>query len=73
MKYLVVALVLLLVGWLMLRGRSRPDRPPRGKPGPQPMLVCEHCGIHLPRDEAVQDANGDFCSEAHRLAGPRHR
>jgi uncharacterized protein len=35
------------------------------------MLQCSHCGIHLPRAEALLDERGAFCTEAHRLAGPR--
>ncbi len=46
-----------------------------GKPGaaaPQTMVACAHCAVHLPRAEAVADAQGRlFCDEAHRLAGPR--
>ena len=39
---------------------------------PQPMLACVHCGVHLPQADAVLDAQArPFCSEAHRLAGPR--
>ena len=85
MKYLILLLVILVVGWLTI-GRRRRRRPPDGgKPGPnaappqtpaetlpQAMLACVHCGIHLPQAEALQDAEGRaFCSEAHRLAGPR--
>ena len=36
------------------------------------MVACIHCGLHLPRAEAVADAQGRlFCDDAHRLAGPR--
>jgi uncharacterized protein len=35
------------------------------------MLQCSHCGLHLPHGDALHDARGVFCSEAHRLAGPR--
>jgi uncharacterized protein len=39
---------------------------------PAPMIACVHCGVHLPRSEAQADTTGRlFCSEAHRLAGPR--
>ena len=39
---------------------------------PQPMLACVHCGVHLPQGDAVLDAQArPFCSEVHRLAGPR--
>jgi uncharacterized protein len=74
MKYLIVLLVVVMVGWLMLRGRSRPGPVSRGAtpaPKPQEVVECCHCGVHLPRAEAVEDRSGMFCSEAHRLAGPR--
>ncbi len=36
------------------------------------MVACSHCGLHLPRADAVADAQGRlFCEDAHRLAGPR--
>jgi uncharacterized protein len=42
------------------------------KDGPQTMLSCTHCGLHLPQADAVFDAQGRvFCGAAHRLAGPR--
>jgi uncharacterized protein len=39
---------------------------------PANIIACVHCGLHLPQAEAQVDAVGQFfCSEAHRLAGPR--
>jgi uncharacterized protein len=36
------------------------------------MLACAHCGVHLPSADALRDAAGRaYCSDAHRLAGPR--
>ena len=38
---------------------------------PQAMLACAHCGVHLPKDEAVFDLGGQpYCGAPHRLAGP---
>ncbi len=38
----------------------------------QTMWVCAHCGVHLPKTEALTDPQGSaYCSDAHRLAGPR--
>jgi uncharacterized protein len=75
MKYLIVVLVVAVVLWLLLR--SKGERPAaRAAPGkalPEAMLQCSHCGIHLPRAEALLDERGAFCTEAHRLAGPRAR
>ena len=77
MKFLLVLLVVVVVGWLYF-GRRRP--PPSAGPGPktapggqpQAMLACAHCGVHLPQSDVRMDAAGrPFCSEAHRLLGPR--
>ncbi len=73
MKLLVV-IVALVVLWLLLRGlvrRAKGDgEPPRKAPpaAPQAMLACAHCGVHLPRDEALPGRGGVFCGEAHRAA-----
>jgi uncharacterized protein len=74
MKYLIVVLVIVVVGWLLLRSREKPEARARAAPArktPQSMVQCRHCGVHLPRGDAIEGPNGVFCSEAHRLAGPR--
>ena len=86
MKFLILLLVIVVVGWLTIGRRRKPSEDSKPEPtpaapgaetapekaAPQAMLACVHCGVHLPQAEAVQDAGGrPFCSEAHRLAGPR--
>ncbi len=79
MKFLLVVVVIVVVAWLLLGRRGAPppsDKPPRDperkSKGAQSMLACAHCGVHLPDAETVKDAAGrPFCTEAHRLAGPR--
>lgn len=78
MKYLIVVIVVAIVVW-MLAARNRqappakPRRTARSAPAPQDMVECSHCGVHLPRAEALSADLGNYCSEAHRLAGPRRR
>jgi uncharacterized protein len=73
---LVVAVVVLL--WLV-RGALRRRMPPPEKPtheskspaavsSPEPIVSCAHCGLHLPRDEALPGRGGVFCDDAHRKA-----
>jgi len=76
MKILLLLALVFGVLWL-LKGRRRehtnpPRSQPKSPPGPQAMLACAHCGVHLPQSDALMDAAGrPFCSDAHRLAGPR--
>ena len=82
MKFLLLIAVIGIALWLFkTRSRSSgasgspaaPAKPEAKKPGtPTAMLACAHCGVHLPQTDTVADAAGrPFCTEAHRLAGPR--
>ncbi|KNZ32481.1 MAG: hypothetical protein AD742_12120 [Methylibium sp. NZG] len=69
----ILAVVVLL--WLVRGAVRRRAAAPRSKPAdtstaaaPQPMLTCAHCGLHLPRDEALPGRGGVFCGDAHRKA-----
>jgi uncharacterized protein len=69
MKYLFWLLVGLVVWWAWRRSRSTPPRPPEAaSAAPQDMVACAHCGLHLPHNEAVAGARGQYCSAAHRSA-----
>jgi uncharacterized protein len=73
MKYLLVLVVVAVLLWLMF-GRRRGSggtRKPAAPPAPAAMIACAHCGVHLPRSDAVGSGAQWFCSEAHRIAGPR--
>lgn len=78
MKYLVLIAVLAIVYllWRVQREQER-GRPPAARPAPrtpnvaapQDMVRCPVCDLHLPRADAVADAQGRlFCSPAHRDA-----
>jgi uncharacterized protein len=84
MKYLLVLLVVALALWLMLRGRGTGqagrddagrDKDSKAGGGKQPdkptqMLACARCGLHLPRGDALLDAQSrPYCSSEHRDAG----
>lgn len=86
LKYLLLALVVLWLlyspavrGRLRAQPRHKADsgKPTQGSQTAQPTKAdriepCAHCGVHLPVSEALHDIGGRvYCSEAHRLAGPR--
>jgi len=76
MKFIVVVIAVLALVWLVRRSlhdyaegvRARRAAPRADGDVPQPMLACAHCGVHLPRDEALPGRGGVFCDEAHRRA-----
>lgn len=37
--------------------------------GSEAMVRCAHCGLNLPRSEAVPEAGLWYCSEAHQRLG----
>ena len=73
MKVLVVLLAVVVLLWL-LRRQPAPAHAAAGvaagaaAAAPQAMLACAHCGVHLPRDEALPGRGGVFCGDAHRAA-----
>jgi uncharacterized protein len=77
-KVLLVVIVVLVVAWWIV-GRQRRVRPgdeaPRARAGggAEEMVQCAHCGVHLPRGDAVAEGGLAYCSDVHRAAGPRER
>jgi uncharacterized protein len=35
------------------------------------MVRCAHCGVYLPREEALTRADQWYCSQAHLEQGPK--
>jgi uncharacterized protein len=75
MKYLVL-LAVLAVAYLLWRNArlARPPgrRPGAAAPGPQEMVSCAVCSVHLPRTDAVAGSGGRlYCSDEHRLTAER--
>lgn len=68
MKYLLLLLAIVALVWLIrgARRREAPPAEPRRDAGVQPMVACQHCGVHLPAHEALPGRGGVFCGEAHR-------
>ena len=65
LRLLIIAAVI----WLLIR-LIRQALGNRGKHTPGPaelpgkMVRCEHCGLHLPVDEAIVENGRTFCSRA---------
>ena len=70
MKYLVLLIVLAVaVGVWRSRRPTSSDAAraaPRAPLLPQDMVACAHCGVHVPRAEALMLGNHAYCSAEHR-------
>jgi len=71
MKFLLVLAVVLVAFWFWRNNRqsgrdaARPPAPPAAQ-RPAIMLACAQCGMHVPDNEAVRGAQGDYCCHEHR-------
>lgn len=74
MKYLVLLVVLVVAIGIWRNGRARAAAPQRTSPTPlalpQDMPACAHCGIHIPKAEALMLDNRAYCCAEHRRLGP---
>ncbi|HSW25483.1 MAG TPA: PP0621 family protein [Burkholderiaceae bacterium] len=72
MRVVIVVLVVAIILWLLTaRSRARSGKATPKPRQPESFARCAHCGVHLPLNDALVDRGIAFCSEAHRLAGPR--
>jgi uncharacterized protein len=73
MKFVIFALAVVALLYLLKSARRRVPPPESRPPAPAPsqvqdMVACAHCGVHLPRPDALPGRGGVFCGEAHRTA-----
>ena len=84
MKYLLVLIVIVIAvgvwrGQRRTEARERRQAAPRNPANlanaplaaPQDMVECAHCGLHLPRSEAIEAAGRSYCSAEHRALAQR--
>jgi uncharacterized protein len=76
LKVLIIALAVALLVWLLFGRSARHRKPPGGgrrggQGGAEEMVSCAHCGVHLPRSDALAARSLHYCSPAHRDAPPR--
>ncbi|MBL8431321.1 MAG: hypothetical protein J0M01_02625 [Dechloromonas sp.] len=69
MKYLLLIALVAAIWWVWKKRAQRPaPRTPGGARDPERMVVCAHCGVHLPQSDSIAANGAHFCCEAHRLA-----
>ena len=69
-KLLLLIIIIAVVLWLMSSRRGAVQRKRRDAPrSAEAMVACAHCGVHLPRSDAIEGRDGRlFCGDAHRGA-----
>lgn len=72
MKYLVL-LALVAIVYALWRGKRRAVAPApsaHGRIAPaEDMVACAHCGVHLPRSDALRHGERNYCCPAHQRSG----
>jgi uncharacterized protein len=70
--FFVLLAVAAYVAWQWLRRSSMRDtaRDSQRPAVPQAMVSCAHCGLHLPRQDALPAGERYYCSDEHRQRGP---
>jgi len=71
LRYLLLGLAI-WAGFHIIRHLYRQRRLSRQRPRPVKTVEsveCAHCGLRLPRDEAIRQGDDYFCSREHQLAG----
>lgn len=66
---LIRLLALVFAGWLLWRFAQRKriqNDKTSDKSLNQPMVACKHCGVHVPKADAVQYKEHWYCSTEHQ-------
>ena len=64
--FIVLALwaAIMIVRHLYRASRAKRDEEPGGVPADT--VRCAHCGLHVPKRDAIRDGGRHYCCEAHR-------
>jgi uncharacterized protein len=64
---LLLLILVVLAAWWLVRGFRRKDAAKDApEAAPEQMVSCNHCGLHLPRGEAIREEEKFFCCDEHR-------
>ena len=64
---LLLLLLVVLAAWWLVKGFRR-NGAAKGAPeaAPEQMVTCNHCGLYLPRGEAISEGDKFFCCDEPR-------
>ncbi|MCA1925183.1 MAG: hypothetical protein LDL16_02755 [Thiobacillus sp.] len=74
MPKIILLIVIVFVAVMVLRAYKRslnkPAAPARDSK-PEDMVKCAHCGVNLPRSEAIYSGGVFFCTPEHQKLGKK--
>ena len=56
--------------WIWRRFISKAKSPRPTEDAAAPMVRCAHCGVHIPKAQALSQDQQWYCSQAHLEQGP---
>jgi uncharacterized protein len=66
---LLLLVIAAAVVYFLVTGYARKRARSSAPPPSETMVACSHCGLNLPRSEALERSGQFFCSEEHRRIG----
>lgn len=57
--------------WIWRRFVSNARKPRPREDAAAPMVRCAHCGVHIPKTQALSQDQQWYCSQGHLEQGPR--
>ena len=65
-RVLIYLLGIALVVWILIRLAKKPGADKKSTKRVGDMVRCAHCGIYIPRHEALTDSGRYYCCTQHR-------
>lgn len=71
--FFIVLALAIYIAWRVLRSKQLPRADVDSAVPRLSMVSCATCGLHVPRNEALEQDERYFCCEEHRRAMPPAR
>lgn len=68
---IAIAFVVLAIIRTYQRSLNRPPSATKRAPEVENMVKCAHCGVNLPRSEAIYSGGDFFCTPEHKQLGKK--
>lgn len=71
MRFLIILAALFLLVLVVRKMLTKPasSKRPRAVEDVRKMVRCEHCGLHVPENEAISAGGKRYCSQEHARLG----